>query len=278
MIARPPIAAAALLLLGAAGEGPFTLSVARSLSHDALERRVFQGVSGTVREVSMRGGEMSALSDDVAFQIDFAGAPGATEFPGLCSAEVRTAWFGPGGKDFGQDTPVRLQRLANRRRFAISAADLARGARPSTARCTALGPVLSAPHYFAAYGNGGGELSESNASIAIRSIQRLIAGNMPIRCEEDALARYDKGLEPLCDDRGGLMKSLDWASLSYLASRNCGEERTCITAFFDRPNATSPLMKVQVELAVSGIDIVNGELRSPGKIGSASITGVTAVD
>jgi len=274
-----------MLLLGASDDGPFTMRLAQSLSPEALERRVLQAPQVTTRNVAVIDTQFRTPNYGwSAFEIAFAAAPAPEKF-GLCVAEVQVATFGPRGADFTRDTPVRLRRLIGSRRFAISETDLAGGTKASQATCESLGPVLDiqngpSSRYFAAYSGRGQELGVSEAKRAIRVIQHMIAegGASPITCKEDVFAQYYKGVSPLCRDRKALLRSLDWKTLSYLSSSYCGGERTCISAVFNRPAAVSEMMMVHLDLTVDGASLVNGEVRSLGKIESASITGVSHVD
>jgi hypothetical protein len=121
-------------------------------------------------------------------------------------------------------------------------------------------------------------LSPAVAFLAIRSIQRVVAGETVLRCEEDSFAEFFQGQEPLCRDRDKVMKSIDWTTLSFLSGTGCGANRFCIWAVFDRPNSMSRAMKVHVELSVGGVNIVNNQLRNAGELESAWITGVFHVD
>ncbi|MDF7776479.1 hypothetical protein P1X14_14585 [Sphingomonas sp. AOB5] len=274
----------ALVLTGAQDPEPFTWNLATSLSPEALERRVLQAPQGTTRETEVTNVHTRVFNfDRVAFEVAFAAAPAATQYPGLCSAEVQVASFGPGGANVGGDTPVRLLMLVPSQRFAVSAADLAAGKAPTDETCKSLGPVVRRVkhplRYFAAYGDGSWELDALDASIAIQSIRRLIPSNAPqFRCEEDGFAQFFKDIAPLCSDRNGVMAALDWTTLSHLSLRSCGERCAQIKAIFDRPAAPTSAMKVHVELSVHGIRVVNGKLENPGEIGPAWITGVFHVD
>lgn len=252
------------------------LAVARALPPQELERRVFQNVRGTTREVAVRDISRYPLRANQRpdFDVEFADAPKPTALPGLCGAQVRTATFGRGYAPYsGENPPSHLIDLQEETRYAVDPAALSKGA--GAGGCVA-GPVLGNPRYFQVSGMWGRPANPDSVARAVRAISGMMRDGAkkwlsPVACTEDGFASLGGVWEPLCADAAGAIGALRWETLFNLVVRQCDNGALCISAYFQRPVVPSDASHfVILTFEIDG--------RKDDDVRSVALSGVTRVD